>query len=126
MTASQEALQNHSQYQAVASPALPPASCVSAQNLKGKGRAGGRQWLPAHRLGGRAGSGVGGAWHREGCSVSCALSRCLPRPGLEEVRGLVLQRDPQVHPAPEDPWPGRSPLLPTVAHGASRTRAQKH
>lgn len=34
----------------------------------------------------------------------CILQR-LPE-GLEEVRGLVLQRAPQVHLAPENPWPG--------------------
>lgn len=46
-----------------------------------------------------------GAQYREGCSASCSLSRCLSRPGLEKIGGLVLQRAPQVHPAPEDPRP---------------------
>nr|XP_058139087.1 rab effector Noc2 isoform X2 [Dasypus novemcinctus] len=46
--------------------------------------------------------------------------------GLEEVGGLVLQRAPQVYPAPEDPQPGRCPPLPTLARGAGRPGAQKH
>lgn len=47
-----------------------------------------------------------GAPYRKGCSASCSLSRCLSHPGLEKIGGLVLQRAPQVHPAPEDPRPG--------------------
>lgn len=50
------------------------------------------------------------AWrvpHREGMgATSSTLSTCLSFTGLEEVRGLVLQRAPQVHLAPENPWPG--------------------